>query len=195
VTDVNGFREQVRRLGELIGDFDRTPDSPQKTAAREALQLLMEVHAEGLERVMEIIFECGESGAALIDRLGRDDISGGLLLLYSLHPDALETRVHTAVERMRIRLRKLSCAIDLLSIDQGTVQVRLTPSGHSCGGSTSDLRSIVESGIYEFAPDVASLQILGLEERSSTGFVALDNLLGRAPTRADERPVPVGSAT
>ena len=47
--------------------------------------------------------------AALIDRLGKDDVSGELLLLYSLHPDALETRVQTAVERMRPRLRKLAC--------------------------------------------------------------------------------------
>ena len=39
---------------------------------------------------------------------------------------------------------------------------------------------MVESGIYELAPDVTSLEILGLEEPSASGFVALESLLGPA---------------
>jgi len=38
----------------------------------------------------------------------------------------------------------------------------------------------VESGIYELAPEVASLEILGLEEKSAAGFVALESLIGQA---------------
>ena len=81
---------------------------------------------------------------------------------------------------MRPRLRKLSCSVDLVGIDEGAVQVRVTNSGHSCGSSTKDVRAIVEDGIYELAPDVASLEILGLEEPSSTGFVALESLMGHS---------------
>jgi hypothetical protein len=139
----------------------------------------MEMHGQALERMMEIIFEGRESGSALIDRLAKDDASGGLLLLYSLHPDALETRVQTAVEHMQARLRKLACSIDLLSIEEGLVRVRLNRNGHSCGSSASELRAIVENGIYESAPDITSLEILGLEETSSSGFVAVESLLGR----------------
>lgn len=172
-----GFQEQVRRLGELVAQFEQMPDSPQKTAGKELLQLLMQVHGQGLERMMEIVFESGDSGGALIDRLGKDDIAGGLLLLYSLHPDSFETRVQTAVERMRPRLRKLSCAIELLTMDDGVVRVRLTRAGHSCGSSTQELRAMIENSLYEFAPDVTSLEILGLDEPSSTGFVAIESLL------------------
>jgi Fe-S cluster biogenesis protein NfuA len=177
VANNGGFQEQVKRLGELVGQFDQMPDGTQKTAGKELIQLLMDVHAQGLERVMEIIFESGEAGSTLIDQLGKDEVSGGLLLLYSLHPDAVETRVHAALERIRPRLRKLSCAIDLVSIDEGSVRVCLSKSGHSCGSSTKELRGLVENGIYEIAPDVSSLEILGLEEPSSTGFVALESLL------------------
>ncbi len=187
-----GFQEQVKHLGELVGQFDQMPDGPQKTAGKELIQLLMDVHAQGLERVMEIIFESGEAGSTLIDRLGKDEIAGGLLLLYSLHPDALETRVHAALERIRPRLRKLSCAIDLVSMDESAVRVRLTKSGHGCGSSTNELRGLVENGLYEIAPDIISLEILGLEEPSSTGFVALDSLLvntlaGAVPARGGAR--------
>jgi len=180
VAEHGEFQEQVRKLGELVTRFDEMPDSPQKTAGKELVQLLMDVQGQGLERLMELIFESRDCGGALIDRLSKDEVAGGLLLLYSLHPDALETRVQTAVERVRARLRKLSCSIELLSVENGAVRVQITKGGHNCGSSTRELESIVENGLYEVAPDVASLEILGLEEPSSTGFVALETLAGVA---------------
>ena len=181
MADNLAFQEQVRKLGELVARFDQMHDSPEKTAGKELVQLLMDVHGQGLERVMELIFETGDSGRSLIDRLGKDHVAGGLLLLYSLHPDALETRVQTAVERLRPRLRRLSCTIELLAAENGAVRVQLAKGGHSCGSSTPELQAIVEDAIYELAPDVVSLEILGLEEPSSTGFVALETLAGTAP--------------
>ena len=187
MADSGGFQEQVRKLGELVTQFDDMPDSPQKTAGKELVQLLMEVQSQGLERMMEIVFDSNETGGALIDRLGKDDVAGGLMLLYSLHPDSLEVRVQSAVERMRSRLRKLSCTIDLLSIDDGVVRVRVTRGGHSCGSSASELRALVENGVYELAPDLTSLEISGLEEPAPTGFVALDSLLGHPLAAAGQR--------
>lgn len=178
--DPGGFQEQIKRLGELVTQLEQTPDSPQKAVCKELVQLLMEVHAQGLERILEIAFESSEAGSTLIDRMGRDDVAGGLLLLYSLHPDALETRVQTAVERMRGKLRKLACAIELSAVEQGAVRVRVTRSGHGCGSSTGELRTLIENGLYELAPDITSLEILGLEEKSSTGFVAIESLVGSA---------------
>ena len=187
------FQEKVQQLGKLVAQFDQLPDSAAKIAGRELVQLLMDVHGGGLERVMEIIFTSGDHlSQVIIDRLGRDPIVGNLLLLYSLHPDGLEARVRTAVERLRPRLRKLACSIELESISEGSVQVRLT-SGHSCGSSTRDLQSIVEEAIYEAAPDLASLKIQGLEEQTPEGFVALESLLGQhlvgtaSSARAQER--------
>jgi hypothetical protein len=64
--------------------------------------------------------------------------------------------------------------------EEGHVQLRLATSGHSCGSSTKDLRAIVEDCVYEFAPDVTTLEILGLEEPVPNGFVALESLLGHS---------------
>ena len=116
------------------------PDGPQKTAGKELMQLLMDVHGQGLERMMEIIFESSESGSALIDQLGKDEMAGGLLLLYSLHPDALETRVHVGAGRIRPRLRKLSCTIELSASKRAWCGCVSSKSGHSCGSSTKELR-------------------------------------------------------
>ena len=91
------FQEQIRQLGKLIAQFDQMPEGPQKTACKELVHLLMDVHGTGLERIMEIVFESSGTGTAIIDELGRDTITGSLLLLYSLHPDDLETRVNRAL--------------------------------------------------------------------------------------------------
>jgi Fe-S cluster biogenesis protein NfuA len=180
VANGSEFQEQVRQLGQLITQFDRTPEGPQKAASKELVQLLMDVHGAGIERIMEIVFESGGPGPAIIDELGRDSITSSLLLLYSLHPDDLEARVNKAMERMRPRLRKVSCSADLMHIDKGAVQIRVTTSGHSCGSSANDVRAIVEEAVYELAPDVGSVEVLGLEEPSPSGFVALESLIGHS---------------
>jgi Fe-S cluster biogenesis protein NfuA len=179
VTNDGEFQEQVRQLGKLVAQFDQLPDSAAKAAGNELVQLLMDVHGRGLERAMEIVFDAGDLAPGIIDKLGQDPIVGNLLLLYSLHPDELETRVNKAVERMRPRLRKLSCTVELERVQESSVRVRLTTSGHNCGSSAGDLRSIVENGMYEFAPDVTSLEIVGLEEPRPAGFVSLESLLGQ----------------
>ena len=173
------FQEKMRKLGTLVGELDQMPGGGSKVATRELVQLLMEVHRTGLERMMEVVFQAGTgaSSAAIIDRLGQDPIVRNLLLLYSLHPDDLETRVLRALDVARARLRKLDGRVDLVSFHEGAVQLRLHTSGHSRGSTIKDLRAIVEGAIYDLAPDVTSLTILAPEEESSSGFVPLQSLL------------------
>jgi hypothetical protein len=179
------FQEKMRRLGALVGELDQGPGGGSKVAARELVQLLMEVHRAGLERIMELVIEAGrESGARprvpsgeIIDRFGDDPIVRNLLLLYSLHPDNLETRVVRALNAIRPRLRKFDSRVELVSLHEGAVQLRLYISGHPRGSTIKDLRAIVEGAIYDLAPDLMSLTILAPEEESSSGFVPLQSLL------------------
>jgi hypothetical protein len=174
------FQEKMRRLGALVGELDQMPAGGSKVATRELVQLLMEIHGAGLERIMELVKESGReagtAGEAIISRFGEDPIARNLLLLYGLHPDHLETRVVKALDAMKGRLRKLDCEVKLVSIHEGAVQVRLHISGHAHGSTRKDLRSIVEGGMYDLVPDLTSLTILGAEDESS-GFVPLESLL------------------
>jgi hypothetical protein len=171
------FQEKMRQLGTLVGELDQVPGGGSKVAARELVQLLMEVHRTGLERIMELVYQSGGEGGAIIDSFGQDPIVRNLLLLYSLHPDDLETRVVRALDTVRARLRKFDSRVELVSLHEGAVQLRLHTSGHARGSTIKDLRSIVEGGIYDLAPDLTSLTILAPEEESSSGFVPLQNLL------------------
>jgi len=177
------FQQKVRQLGALVGELDQMPGGGSKVAARELVQLLMEVHGTGLERIMEIVFESGAAGEAIVGRLGQDPIVRDLLLLYALHPEDLETRVLKALDTIGPRLRKLDSKVELVSLHDGVVQLQVLTSGHIHGSAAKNLRSIVEEGIYEQAPDLASLTILGLEDQGASGFVPLENLL-KHPTAA-----------
>jgi len=181
------FQQKIRQLGTLVGELDQMPDGNAKVAAREVVQLLMEVHGTGLERMMELAFETGTAGEELIARFGRDPLVRNLLLLYSLHPDDLETRVLKALESVGPRLRKLDRQVEVVGIREGAVQLRLLTSSHGCGSNTKSLKAIVEEAVYEIAPDLSSLEILEPEE-SSSGFVSLDSLIKLGPAESAPQP-------
>lgn len=174
------FQEKMRQLGTLVGELDQMPGAGSKVATRELVQLLMEVHGAGLERMIELLsepgVEPGRPGSAIIHRFGQDPIVRSLLLLYGLHPDTLETRVLQALDALKGRLRKFDSEVKLVSIHDGVVQLRLQ-TGHARGSTIKDLRAIVEGGIYDFVPDLASLTILASEDEASSGFVPLQSLL------------------
>lgn len=175
------FQEKMLRLGTLVGELDQMPGAGSKVAARELVQLLMEVHSTGLERMLELVLESvrdsGAPGGAIIHRFGEDPVVRNLLLLYGLHPDDLETRVLKALDAVRGRLRKFDCELKLVSFHDGAVEVRLHTSGNARDSNKKDLRSMVEGGIYDLAPDLTSLTILGAEDEPSSGFVPLESLL------------------
>jgi hypothetical protein len=137
----------------------------------------MEVHGTALQRIMEIIDESGETGDAIIVRAGEDSLVRPLLLLYSLHPEDMETRVTKAIDAAGVRLRKFNSEVELLDISDGAVRVQIRTSGHACGSTGKSVQSIVEECIYDLAPDVMSLNVLGPDDEVKTGFVSLESLL------------------
>lgn len=171
------FQEKIRQLGALVGELDAMPGGGSNTAARELVQLLMEVHGTALNRLLEIVYESGESGEAIIAKAGEDPIVRHLLVLYSLHPEPMESRVLKALDAAGTRLRKLDSEVELIGISDGAVQVRVTTSGHGCGSTTKSAHAIVEEMIYDMAPDLTSLEILGPVDEVSSGFVSLDSLM------------------
>jgi hypothetical protein len=178
VANATEFQQRVQQLGKLVAELERMPDSALKVAAGELVHLLMEVHGTGIERMMEIIFDSQAGGPDTIDKFGADPIVRSLLLLYSLHPENLETRVQKSLDVLRPRLRKLNYGVEFISVEDGAVHLRVVSSGHACGSTTENVRSMVEEGVYEYAPDVTSLVIAGLEEPPSSGFVTLESLVG-----------------
>jgi hypothetical protein len=135
----------------------------------------MDLHAAGLERILEILRAAGAAGQTnTIDSLGRDDLVSSLLVLYGLHPVSLEDRLARALDKIRPSLKKRGAEVELLDVSESAVRLKLQANGHAAA-----MKELVESAVYEAAPDVSSLKIEGPEDRQ--GFVPLDMLVNGSP--------------
>ncbi len=170
------FQKRLQAIEQLLGTIEAVADPNLRATVQELVQLIMNLHGEGLERTLELIRATEDGGANIVSRLGRDELVGSLLILYSLHPLDLETRVAQAMEKARSRLRAYDGELELLSIEDGAVRLRLHANGHGCGSTPQALREMVEEAVYQTAPDVTSLAIEGAEEQP--GFVPLEMLTG-----------------
>ena len=140
--DDKDFQVKVQRIGELVGELENIADAEVRASAKALVQLLLDLHGAGLERVMEIVAKNDEAGQRTIDDLGRDALVSSLLVLYGLHPLDLESRVAQAVERVRPQVRKGGGELDLLGIESGVVRLQLQVTGHGCGFHGEDTQEV-----------------------------------------------------
>jgi Fe-S cluster biogenesis protein NfuA len=171
------FKEKIHKLGIMAGELESAPDDRSNGSAREIVQLLMEIHGTAIERLLEIVFESGPAGEAILAKAGDDAIVRHLLLLYSLHPEELEVRVLKALDAAAPRLRKHNSEVEIVSMREGKIELKIHISGHACGSTAKTVKALVEESVYDAAPDLVSLEILGPDDETSSGFVSLDSLL------------------
>jgi Fe-S cluster biogenesis protein NfuA len=167
------FQQRIQKIEALVHKIERLHDADARASALELFQLVMDLHGAGVERMMDIVFEAGEPGRAIIDNLAQDELVGSLLLLYGLHPLDLETRVIQALEKMRPFLRSHGGGVELLAINDGAVRLRLEGGSQGCGSSAQTLKLALEEAIYDAAPDITGLEIEGAERTFSSGLVQL----------------------
>ena len=171
------LQKKIQRIGSLVEELESMADPRSRALAKELLESMMALHGAGLERILELATEDGDSGNALIRRCGRDELISSLLLLYGLHPDDLNTRVANALEKTRAFLESHAAHAELVSIgDDAAVTVRLHQKANGgCGSAGVSVRSTLEAALQDAAPDAAAIVIeeAGVE---LTGFVSLEQL-------------------
>ncbi|MBV9125605.1 MAG: NifU family protein [Planctomycetes bacterium] len=178
------FRQRMQRIETLIQEVEASADPNLKAKTREIVQTLMEFHGRGLERMLEHIAGAGEGGDALFQAFARDGLIASLLLLYGLHPLDLETRVRQALDKVRPYLHSHQGEVELVSVTEGVVRLRLQGSCHGCPSSALTLKNTIEEAIYEAAPEVAALEVDNLEPSpapSATTFIPVEQLYSPRP--------------
>jgi Fe-S cluster biogenesis protein NfuA len=178
VADARDFQDDMQRIGGLVQQIDSIADPALRSATKDLVQSLMDLHGAALEKALDIVAEAGEPGMDIIGRLGRDSLVSSVLILYGLHPEDLETRVAKAVDRIRPQLRKQGCEVELLGVNEGAIRLRVQTGSHTCGSTAKTVQATLEGAVYDAAPDMSSLVIEGFEEKPSSGFVSLDKLSG-----------------
>jgi len=134
----------IERIAELVEQLEAGSDPAARALSKELLQAVMELHAAGLDRLLDLTRASGAPGAALLERFARDRQVRTLLLLHDVHPWDAATRVREA-------LRAHEGKVEILRVDDASVHVRVD-------GPTTLVRT-VEEALREAAPEVDSILV------------------------------------
>jgi Fe-S cluster biogenesis protein NfuA/nitrite reductase/ring-hydroxylating ferredoxin subunit len=139
----------LARVEAAIGEVESQPQ------AMAAVQAIVEMYGEGLARIIERV-----DASALLD----DELVSHLLLVHDLHPVPLEQRVQDALEEVRPYMESHKGGVELVSISDGVVRLRLEGSCSGCPSSTMTLKLAIEDAIRKAAPDVEEIVADGAVE-------------------------------
>ena len=171
------MRIKAERIDDLVRNLNTISDPQIQSTVRELIQSVMEMHADGLKRTLQIVSESGEGSFEIIRRLGNDELVGALLAMHDIHPVDLRIRIAQAVEKAQPYLQKHGAEAELIGIEEGSVRLRIRSSGHGCTSTMGALQVALEDAIYSAAPDVVSVSIESDDARGSpSGFVPLEAL-------------------
>lgn len=156
--------ERVRRIEDLVRRMEQLPESDGRDIAHGLMEAVLELHGAGLERMMEIVWDGGDSGKAAVRRFANDSLVSSLLVLHNLHPDDLETRVAHVLSKLESG--KGAGKAELVGGFEGNIRVRVVGG---CGW-----KERVEQALREAAPDAAGITVE--EGVAPGGFVSLESL-------------------
>jgi hypothetical protein len=143
----NVDEERVRRIEELVRRLEEIPDPAAREIGEQLMQAVLELHGTAIEKMMDLVFESGPGGEAILRRFGNDSLISSLLVLHGLHPEDLETRVRQV-------LAKVPGHAEVVSVLDGVVRIRLAAGG--CGATEPDeesLRALLRSAV----PDIVDI--------------------------------------
>jgi len=181
--------EGMDRIEELVARIEGAADPRLRDDALALVQLLLDLHRQGLARMIEIAGRSeapGSNGTAtngakthgasgFLQWLAADERVAPLLMLHDLHPVDLPTRVEQALEKVRPLLRSHGGDVELIDLCDGVLKLKLEGSCHGCPSSSITLRNAIEEAIFEFAPDISGLEVLGVvDPPPAAGFVPLE---------------------
>jgi Fe-S cluster biogenesis protein NfuA len=150
-----GLDAKMERVEQLVEALNACPDPVVRDHVQELVATLMDFHAEGFMRMLEIAPDA-------LNAMANDNVIGSLLLLYGLHPADLETRVKAALEAVRPALQAHQGDVELVTIAADAVTLRLQGTCNGCASSTATFRNLIETAIHDRAPEIRSIELEGV---------------------------------
>jgi Fe-S cluster biogenesis protein NfuA len=162
---VSAAEEPVQGVGErieaILADVRARADAATVAQVDDLVSAIVSVYGAGLARIVGAASALGLDGR----RLAEDPLVRALFDLHGLVPrdGALDARVREALDVVRPALRAHGGDVELVGLDQdGSLSLRLVGSCHGCPSSTATARGLVESALYDAAPDLARVVFEGL---------------------------------
>jgi hypothetical protein len=172
------FQSSMQKIEELIGTLDRAADPALRSAAKELVSALMEVHGACLARMLDTLNKSGEAGQHAIRTYVEDPLIRNLLILYELHPVEFDVRVKQALEKFQSSKAAADAKVELLSTEGGNIRVRYSSDNKGCGAG--GLKASIEAALIDAAPDASGIFVEDASPKISQAFVPL-SALGVSP--------------
>jgi hypothetical protein len=168
------FQSSMQKIEELIGTLDRAADPALRSAAKELVSALMEVHGACLARMLDVLNRSGETGQEAIKTYAGDPLIRNLLILYELHPVEFEVRVAEAVGKFKNSHAAAGATVELLSTERGNIHVRYSSESKGCGAGA--LKASIEGVLLDAAPDASGIFVEDASPAPTQSFVPLSAL-------------------
>jgi Fe-S cluster biogenesis protein NfuA len=152
--------DRVAQIEVLLERLESLPDHGARETATEVVRALLDLYAEGLERIVEVLAAHDDDGA-LAAALSADELVAHLLLLHGLHPVPVRERVQDALREVLPYLESHGGSVELLDVEEGVVRLRLEGSCSGCPSSAMTLKLAIEQAIFKVAPDVEEVTAEG----------------------------------
>lgn len=162
------LRAAGERIDTLI-DASAAGGPVARERAEELVRLVVDLYGSGLERLLEIAHEHGALDDRVLDAMAKDDLVASLLLVHGLHPYDVTTRVEDALEEVRPYLGSHGGDVELLSVAEGVVRLRMLGSCDGCPSSSVTLKLAVEGAIEAAAPEVTAIEVEAATEKEKAG--------------------------
>jgi Fe-S cluster biogenesis protein NfuA/nitrite reductase/ring-hydroxylating ferredoxin subunit len=193
-------RDELEEAGERIEaaleDLSAIEDLRVRERALGALQLVVQLYGDALERVLEVV---GTTAPEALEPLTGDDLVASLLVVHDLHPEPVTLRVQRALDDVRPYLGSHGGDVELLGVEGGVVRLQLQGNCDGCPSSSVTLQLAVEGAITDAAPEIVDIEVVGEPKTgTATPLIPADALLtpppgfGRGP---DDRGTANGSVT
>ncbi len=144
------------KLEALISAAEAVRDDVARERTRAVVNAVLELHAAGLSRIVEVARAQGDAGQELIATLSGDALLCNLFTLHGLHPEPFEARVRRGLEKAAMYLKLTHSSVEVVALSHDSVKLKLARSGDD--GTTNDrVRNAVEQALREAAPDLAEV--------------------------------------
>lgn len=150
---------RLQHLERLIRDMEEGPETPTRARARGMVQAVLDLHAEALRRMMQLVAAADGTHPGLVHELARDPEVAGVLLLHGLHPLEVEARVDAALEALAPTLRAHGVRLASVVAGESAVRVRLEREVGHAARSTAALRARLEDALAAAAPEAATIEV------------------------------------
>ncbi|MFC7244570.1 hypothetical protein ACFQO7_19010 [Catellatospora aurea] len=143
------------RVEGLLGEVESAGGQAARTAADGVVRELLHLNEAGLARLLDgLVTVPGVTEELRV--LAEDELVGGLLALYGLHPVPIEERVLVALDRAR---RRLGREFTLLDIDAaGTARIATAGGcGSGCGSTGETAGELVSRLVQQAAPEIVEV--------------------------------------